>query len=641
MSEELTPITRIEEYLDAIVDGGTPPLEDITRVETFLDAIYNNTPCALTPVTRIEMYLGKISGQDIALPEPVTRVEMYLASIAGMDVVLPDEPVTRIEMYLAEWANGSNIPWETLSGAIVSFIAPRSHALKEVVVDIEPQQDLHGYDAPWPAGGGKNLLPNTASTETKNGVKFTVQSDTSIKVENTASANTAFIVGSTELQAGTYILSGIADGVDNDFYIQLVNEAQTSQIAFSYNGDKQFTLSETRVVVFRIFVRNGVNTNGKVIYPMIRLSSVADGTFAPYANICPISGWTGANVQRTGKNVLDTSGILPASIKWANFAAFPIDQKVFQRATEENITIKLLGSLGTGKTQFALYIYDTVNNNAFYVGHSQNLTEDNNYTLTGLVTVGGSGIDITKPLTLRIYAQPYTGDEASEITGVMISFGTDTDYHAYQGNTYAIDWTDEAGTVYGGKLTVNEDGSAEIKGTEVYALLNDADEWYEVASNPKFRCSTDLSDRKKYNNSYDGLVLCSYIQINVSEYTNTGRWVGASSNNFGIESSALTLAQIKQDATAGKIAIVYELATPITIPLTAQQVITALQGYNNVWADCGDVTVTFRGTPVVEPDEQPLQALNLLLGGAYRNNQTQEDVPDEEALDILLGGADR
>lgn len=104
--DELTPIARIESYLDAIVDGGTPPLEDITRVETFLEAIYNNTVCELTPITRIEIFLGKISGQDIELPEPVTRIELYLAAIAGEDVELPEQPITRVEYWLDEWANG-------------------------------------------------------------------------------------------------------------------------------------------------------------------------------------------------------------------------------------------------------------------------------------------------------------------------------------------------------------------------------------------------------------------------------------------------------------------------------------------------------------------------------------------------------
>ena len=507
---ELTPITRIETYLDAIVNGGTPPLDDVTRIETFLDAIYNNQVCALTPVTRIEMFLGKISGQSIDLPEPVTRIELYLAAIAGEDVVLPDEPVTRIEMYLAEWAEGSNIPWETLSGAIVSFIAPRSHALKEVVVGINPVQSGSGDPSP--------------------------------------------------------------------------------------------------------------------------------------DNVRPISGWTEANVQRTGKNVLDTSGILPASIKWANFAAFPIDQKVFQRATEENITIKLLGSLGTGKTQFALYIYDTVNNNAFYVGHSQNLTEDNNYTLTGLVTVGGSGIDITKPLTLRIYAQPYTGDEASEITGVMISFGTDTDYHAYQGNTYAIDWTDEAGTVYGGTLTVDEDGSGSVEVTHRTAKVKDLSWTYGVATHTYYYSAAP--DGKKgiqtdiYCDTYKttdlGPPSAPMYSISLGQpYISSGYCgVAVKDDRFSGDASAFRTAM-------GETQFAYELATPVTFSLSPQQVITALQGLNNVWANTGDVTVTFRGTPVVEPDEQPLQALNLLLGGTYRNNQTPDDVSDEEALDILLGGADR
>jgi len=38
---------------------------------------------------------------------------------------------------------------------------------------------------------------------------------------------------------------------------------------------------------------------------------------------------------------------------------------------------------------------------------------------------------------------------------------------------------------------------------------------------------------------------------------------------------------------------VYELATPITYDLTPQQ-IALLRGDNNVWADTGDTTLTYR-----------------------------------------------
>ena len=148
MSEELTPITRIEEYLDGIVNGGAIPLEPVTRVEQFLDAIANSQTCALTPVTRIEAYLGKISGQSLTLPDPVTRVEQYLAKIAGEDVAIPDEPVTRIEEWLAEWANGGSPSYETVTGSIASFVTLRAAPLKELVVDIEPVQSGSGGPSP-------------------------------------------------------------------------------------------------------------------------------------------------------------------------------------------------------------------------------------------------------------------------------------------------------------------------------------------------------------------------------------------------------------------------------------------------------------------------------------------------------------
>lgn len=82
--------------------------------------------------------------------------------------------------------------------------------------------------------------------------------------------------------------------------------------------------------------------------------------------------------------------------------------------------------------------------------------------------------------------------------------------------------------------------------------------------------------------------------------------------------------------------VVYPLTTPLTYQLTGQE-LTLLAGDNNVWANTGDTTLTYYGS---QPEE--VDALNLLLGGGYRNLHGPDDVSDREALDIILnGGSDR
>lgn len=63
---------------------------------------------------------------------------------------------------------------------------------------------------------------------------------------------------------------------------------------------------------------------------------------------------------------------------------------------------------------------------------------------------------------------------------------------------------------------------------------------------------------------------------------------------------------INDDAPTFKSAVsgvqlVYELATPIIIPLTATE-ISSLQGQNNVWADTGDVTIEYLASGGADPD---------------------------------------
>ena len=51
---------------------------------------------------------------------------------------------------------------DTASGSIASFTDGADNVpVKDLTVAVEPVQDLHGYDNPWPAGGGKNLFNGT------------------------------------------------------------------------------------------------------------------------------------------------------------------------------------------------------------------------------------------------------------------------------------------------------------------------------------------------------------------------------------------------------------------------------------------------------------------------------------------------
>jgi hypothetical protein len=80
--------------------------------------------------------------------------------------------------------------------------------------------------------------------------------------------------------------------------------------------------------------------------------------------------------------------------------------------------------------------------------------------------------------------------------------------------------------------------------------------------------------------------------------------------------------------------LVYELATPITIQLTPEQ-LSSLAGENVMWSNVnGDITLEY----MADREVDDVQALNMLLGGRYTPAQSPDDVPDAEALSIITGG---
>ena len=71
---------------------------------------------------------------------------------------------------------------EKLSGDTVSYTAEAALPIEDLTIDIQGSQDLNGYRSPWVGGAGKNKLKVTATTQTINGVTFTVNSDGSVYV---------------------------------------------------------------------------------------------------------------------------------------------------------------------------------------------------------------------------------------------------------------------------------------------------------------------------------------------------------------------------------------------------------------------------------------------------------------------------
>lgn len=357
------------------------------------------------------------------------------------------------------------------SGEIVQIKNDDCLVLTSLVTTLSPIQSLNGYDSPWVGGAGKNKLPYpyTESTVKKNGITFTVNSDGSVKVNGTATANTYFhycsnIITALGLQSGDSMT--VTDGVTYDAssafsrLIYVNNNAGLTRIQNSY------TLNVTADMVSRglryeLIVSSGVTVSNKVFYPMIRLASETDATYEPYSNICPISGWDEVNVQRTGKNLFDEN--------YPNIDGSM--RRVYIQTGNGTFTLSTTAQAVNGAANLFFQAGqvtsgESTSSNGVYSGRPRTVTTTDGYVTIGYRIVNGT-TDAGNPLKCK--AQLEIGS-------------TPTTYEPYQGTTYT---TDLGRTVYGGKLDV------------VSGVLTVTD-GYIASYNSETLPSTWISDRDVY-----------------------------------------------------------------------------------------------------------------------------------------------
>ena len=176
----------------------------------------------------------------------------------------------------------------TYTGDIVTFEAEDGDAISSLKVSFDPIQDMHGYDSPWPAGGGKNLTPfNTDYTPTAGVNNGVVQLFT------------------LTLPAGTYTYSckqskSIPTSTRNTLSVVIGSGGYTYEsTSVNYNPSnlrhaQTFTLTEERTCVFYIWEHTPSEAATFSEWQVEKSASFTG--YSPYSNICPISGRTGLSV---------------------------------------------------------------------------------------------------------------------------------------------------------------------------------------------------------------------------------------------------------------------------------------------------------------------------------------------------------
>lgn len=468
---------------------------------------------------------------------------------------------------------------KTVTGNPLNFITQFAQLAKETVISLAPIQDLHGYDYPWPAGGGKNKLPMTVdgikasntsggtwsgNTYTRNGVSLTIQTDDGnnvigILVNGTATTGFAFnIKFNINLESDDYILS-----VQSSFVWGASLYATGNGGNHEVSGDitsKSFT---DNIASVAMWISNNKSFNNFVVQPMIRLATETDATFAPYSNYCPIDGRTETSLVGCGKNQLDISTLALRDVTGTG-----IDRMSFapQKLKAGKWTFSFSGS----QIMYITNVSDAYSFEEIY---------ESPYILTA------NGNDT--------YMIRFAVTELSHITNTnfQLEYGEQaTDYEPYhESNNLTIYFGEK---VYGAtveleKGTVTVDREIVDLGTLTWTISS------------SLVCRTPISDKK---DGIGTLVSSSYkYEPNKAFSTAIGEISDSPASSYA-KNIFVKDPRVTSETTASQFAsmvsgqqVCYPLATPRTITLAPNE-ISLLEGVNNISIDdvTGEITLTYK-----------------------------------------------
>lgn len=438
--------------------------------------------------------------------------------------------------------------------------------------DYEPYSNI----CPIYASNGKNLLQITATSQTVNGVTFTVNADGTVKANGTASSAAEFVIKS-DVSGNTYagmILSGCPNGGGGSTY-RLFEQVQGSPWTYlASDGGSGVTIPTTTYTTVRFVIRieSGISVNNLVFKPMIRPASITDSTYVPYQSIM---------VTRTGKNVLvpyayttTNSGVQFVYKANGDIVLNGTTTAATSVPTSGEVTVRTLLKAGT----YTPSVYgDNVGIQVIAYNPVERISEGGTFTLT-------HDREVFARLSLSAN-QTYN----NAVVHMQIELGSSaTDYEPYQGNTYTINLN---GTRYGGSVDLV---TGVLTVDTKFMTFNGTEAWETI--NIGFRCA--LTDRGVTRSAKQKSNWLTGATDSEPDPTTTHNYKFNCVSFIGVGGIASSLAEFKSLLASQPLQICYELTTPQTVQLTPQQ-ISLLTGINYI-SSSDEVTVTVSEPSLLE-----------------------------------------
>ena len=213
----------------------------------------------------------------------------------------------------------SQVPWDN-SDIMLN--------IGSVAIPYEP----YGYRVPVTIEG-KNLLQNTASSQTKNGVTFTVNNDGSVTCNGTASDYTLFKIGDLSLASQSYILTGCpSDGGKVSYTLRCYKNGNIIGV----DDGNGFNINESIDGYIEIRIASGYTCDNLTFYPMICKADIKDDTYEPYHEPITTNLYLPEQIKMVGNEV--------------EYMDFKEQKQYFVDGTTANVTLPALPILSGTNT---------------------------------------------------------------------------------------------------------------------------------------------------------------------------------------------------------------------------------------------------------------------------------------------------